>query len=42
MSSKPTPETWRAKIVAAAVIGAVGGAVRAVVSWLLDRFVSQS
>lgn len=37
MSIKPTNPTWREKLTVAAVRGAVSGAVRAVIAWVLEH-----
>ena len=37
MSNEPTNPTWREKLTLAAVRGAVSGAVRAIIAWMLEH-----
>jgi len=37
MTTEPTSQTWREKLTLAAVRGAISGAVRAVITWMLER-----
>lgn len=40
MTSAPTEKTWREKITLAAITGAASGALRATVTWIIDRVTS--
>ena len=37
MTTEPTNQTWREKLTLAAVRGAISGAIRAIITWFLDR-----
>ncbi|GGM22739.1 hypothetical protein GCM10007977_024910 [Dactylosporangium sucinum] len=37
MTTEPTNPTWREKLILAAVRGAIAGAVRAIITWILER-----